>query len=78
MERAALRLLSALCAGQAAASFPIAELAAAGVKRISLAVSLYLAALTGADAALREILEQGTFGYTGRILTSAELDPILK
>lgn len=54
-------------------SFSVAELAAAGVKRISLATSLYRAALNGLLEAAREVREQGTFGYLDRIAGSAEL-----
>ena len=44
-------------------SFTVAELTAAGVKRISLAGSLYRSAMTGAVAAALEVKDQGTFGY---------------
>jgi 2-methylisocitrate lyase-like PEP mutase family enzyme len=44
-------------------SFSTAELAAAGVKRISLATSLYRAAMAGMLQAAREVKEQGSFGY---------------
>jgi 2-methylisocitrate lyase-like PEP mutase family enzyme len=44
-------------------SFSVAELEAAGVRRISLATSLYRAAMTGLFQAAREVKEQGTFGY---------------
>ena len=44
-------------------SFTVAELAAAGVKRISLATSLYRAAMTGLMNAAKEVREHGTFGY---------------
>ena len=44
-------------------SFTLRELEAAGVRRISVATSLYRAAMTGLIAAAREIREQGTFGY---------------
>ncbi len=64
--------------GMSGVSFSVAELAAVGVKRISLAASLYRAALTGVDAAVREIREQGTFTYAGRILTSDEVRPLLR
>ncbi len=50
-------------AGIKGQSFPVAELEAAGVKRISVATSLYRAAMTGMLNAAREIREQGTFGY---------------
>jgi len=54
------------------------ELKAAGVKRVSLAASLYRAALSGVDTAAREILETGTFGYCDRILTSSDVKPWLR
>jgi 2-methylisocitrate lyase-like PEP mutase family enzyme len=54
-------------------SFSLPELAAAGVRRVSLATSLYRAAVTGLVAAAREIREHGTFGYLETSLASAEL-----
>jgi 2-methylisocitrate lyase-like PEP mutase family enzyme len=53
-------------------SFTVAELAAAGVRRISLSTSLYRAAMTGFLAAAREVKEQGTFGYLDRTVTTPE------
>jgi 2-methylisocitrate lyase-like PEP mutase family enzyme len=53
-------------------SFTVAELAAAGVRRISLATSLYRAAMQGLVDAAREIRETGTFGYVDRTMTSGE------
>src|SRR3954469_23303807 len=44
-------------------SFTIAALSAAGVKRISLATSLYRAAMTGLLNAAKEVREHGTFAY---------------
>jgi 2-methylisocitrate lyase-like PEP mutase family enzyme len=44
-------------------SFSVAELAEAGVKRISLATSLYRAAMHGVLTAAQEVLEHGTFEY---------------
>jgi 2-methylisocitrate lyase-like PEP mutase family enzyme len=54
-------------------SFSVAELQAAGVKRISLATSLYKAAMTGLVEAAREVKEKGTFGYLDRSLTTPQL-----
>jgi 2-methylisocitrate lyase-like PEP mutase family enzyme len=54
-------------------SFSVAELADAGVRRISLATSLYRAALTGLADAAHEVREHGTFGFLDRILPSSEL-----
>lgn len=53
-------------AGMAGKSFTVAELREAGVRRVSLAGSLYRAAMTAASQAAREVLEQGTFGYLDR------------
>jgi 2-methylisocitrate lyase-like PEP mutase family enzyme len=53
-------------------SFSVAELAAAGVRRVSLATSLYRAAMSGLVEAAREIRESGTFAYVDRTMTSGE------
>jgi 2-methylisocitrate lyase-like PEP mutase family enzyme len=44
-------------------SFSVAELQAAGVRRISLATSLYRVAMAAMRRAATEVHEQGTFGY---------------
>ena len=54
-------------------SFSVAELEAAGVKRISLATSLYRMAMTGLVDAAREVKDKGTFGYIDRSMASQEL-----
>lgn len=59
-------------------SFSVTELEAAGVKRISLATSLYRAAMTGLAVAAREIRERGTFEYLNHSLTTAELMDLMK
>jgi len=59
-------------------SFSVAELAAAGVRRVSLATSLYRAAMTGLINAAREIRDSGTFDYLDRMVTSAEFAGYLK
>jgi 2-methylisocitrate lyase-like PEP mutase family enzyme len=53
-------------------SFSVAELAAAGVRRVSLATSLYRAAMSGLANAAREIHESGTFGYLDNTMSSGE------
>ena len=55
-------------------SFSVAELEAAGVKRISLATSLYRAAMSGLAEAAREVNEHGSFGYLERTMSTAELN----
>lgn len=59
-------------------SFSVAELQAAGVKRISLATSLYRAAMTGLVVAAREVRESGTFGYLDGTMKTAELNAWMK
>jgi 2-methylisocitrate lyase-like PEP mutase family enzyme len=56
-------------AGIPGRSFSVADLAAVGVRRVSLAASLYRAALGGMVAAVREVATTGTFTYTERIWT---------
>ncbi|MCC6394373.1 MAG: isocitrate lyase/phosphoenolpyruvate mutase family protein [Bryobacterales bacterium] len=58
-------------------SFPVAELATAGVRRISLATSLYRAAMSGLLDAAREAQTSGTFGFVERCATTAELNRIM-
>ena len=59
-------------------SFTVAELAAAGVKRISFASSLYRAAMTGLLGAAREIKESGTFDYLAQTMTTPDLNKFLE
>jgi len=59
-------------------SFTVAELQAAGVKRITLAASLHRAAMTGLLAAAREVAEKGSFGYLDGLVSSSELNEIMK
>src|SRR5260221_718139 len=47
--------------------------AQAGVRRISLASSLWRASMTGLVEAAREVKEQGTFGYLERSLATPDL-----
>ena len=55
-------------------SYSVAELAGAGVKRISFAASFWRASMTGLANAAREALERGTFGYVEQTLTTAEVN----
>ncbi len=61
-------------AGIRGRSFTTAELGAAGVKRISLATSLYRAAMSGLLAAATEVKEHGTFGYVETTMATPELN----
>ncbi len=65
-------------AGARGRSFPLADLEAAGVRRVSLATSLYRAAMTGLVDAAREIAAAGTFGYVERSVSGAELEALLR
>ncbi|MGH7078909.1 MAG: isocitrate lyase/PEP mutase family protein [Acetobacteraceae bacterium] len=65
-------------AGMPGRSFPVAALAKAGVRRVSLATSLYRAAITGLIAAAREVRDEGTFGYVDRGLKTAEINDLMK
>ena len=64
-------------AGIRGKSFSVAELEAAGVRRISLASSLYRAAMSGLAGAAREVMEQGSFSYLDRAMTTQELNRYL-
>ncbi len=64
-------------AGIPGQSFSIADLAAAGVKRISLATSLYTYAITAMHEAAKEIQDKGTFDYIDRT-TTVDFNTILK
>jgi 2-methylisocitrate lyase-like PEP mutase family enzyme len=54
-------------------SFTVTELEAAGVRRISLATSLYRAAMTGLLDAAREVKENGSFGYLDGSVSTPDL-----
>lgn len=64
-------------AGIRGKSFPAADLAAAGVKRISLATSLYRAAMTGLLDAARQV-QAGDFGFLERCANTADLYAVMK
>lgn len=59
-------------------SFSVSELAAAGVKRICLATSLYRAAMTGLLDAAIEVNETGTFAFLDRCLPTPVLTELMK
>jgi len=65
-------------AGMRGKSFALADLAAAGVKRVSLSTSLYRAALTGLLAAGQEVRKAGTFGYVETLMSGDELEKYLR
>ena len=65
-------------AGIKGKSFSVSELAAAGVRRISLATSLYRAAMTGFLDAARQVKETGEFGFLDRCVTTPELHKLMR
>ena len=65
-------------AGIKGKSFSVADLAAAGVRRISLATSLYRAAMTGLLNAAREVADKGEFAFLDGSATTAELLALMK
>jgi 2-methylisocitrate lyase-like PEP mutase family enzyme len=64
-------------AGIKGRSFTTAELEKAGVKRVSLATSLYRAAMTGLANAAREVKEHGTFSYVDTTMATPELNSFM-
>jgi 2-methylisocitrate lyase-like PEP mutase family enzyme len=65
-------------AGIKGKSFSVPELAEAGVKRISLATSLYKAAMTGLLNAAREVKQNGTLGYIDTAMATPELNGFMQ
>jgi 2-methylisocitrate lyase-like PEP mutase family enzyme len=65
-------------AGIKGKSFSVAELEAAGVRRISVATSFYRAAMSGLADAAREVREQGSFGYLERTMTTPDLNGFMR
>jgi 2-methylisocitrate lyase-like PEP mutase family enzyme len=75
---AALKKPVNFMAGIKGKSFSVPELAAAGVRRVSLATSLYRAAMSGLVDAARELQGQGSFGYLEHSLTTPELNAYME
>jgi len=65
-------------AGIKGKSFTVAELQAAGVRRVSLATSLYRLAMTGVVEAAREVKDKGTFGYLDRSLGTPDVNAFMQ
>jgi 2-methylisocitrate lyase-like PEP mutase family enzyme len=65
-------------AGIKGKSFTVAELQAAGVRRVSLATSLYRLAMTGLVDAAREVKDKGTFGYLDRSLATPDVNAFMQ
>jgi 2-methylisocitrate lyase-like PEP mutase family enzyme len=65
-------------AGIRGKSFSVGELAAAGVRRISIATSLYRAAMTGFLDAAYQVRDAGQFGFLDRCVTTPELNKLMR
>jgi len=59
-------------------SFSVSELVGAGVKRISLATSLYRAAMTAFLDAANEVSNKGEFSFLDRCVTTPELNKLMR
>jgi 2-methylisocitrate lyase-like PEP mutase family enzyme len=59
-------------------AFPVAELAALGVKRVSVATAFYRAAMDGLRAAAREVHDHGTFEFIDRVMPSSEVNAFMR
>jgi 2-methylisocitrate lyase-like PEP mutase family enzyme len=75
---AALRKPFNFMAGIRGKSFSVAELQAAGVKRISLATSLYRCAMTALADAAREVQTAGSFGYLERAMPTPDFNRLMQ
>jgi 2-methylisocitrate lyase-like PEP mutase family enzyme len=65
-------------AGIPGKSWTLQELEACGVRRVSVATSLFKAAMTGVLRAGEEILGKGSFNYLDRIAPTAEINRFLR
>ena len=74
----ALKKPFSFMAGIKGKSFSVAELEAAGVKRISLATSLWKAAMSGLIDAATEVKDKGTFGYLDRAVSTPDFNAFMQ
>jgi len=74
----ALRRPFNFMAGIRGKSFSVAELQSAGVKRISLATSLYRSAMTALADAAREVQTEGRFDYLERTMSTADFNRLMR
>jgi 2-methylisocitrate lyase-like PEP mutase family enzyme len=65
-------------AGIKGKSFTVTALSGAGVKRVSLATSLYRAAMTGLVNAAKEVQESGTFDYLDETLATPAMNAFMR
>lgn len=65
-------------AGIGGLAFPLADLEAAGVRRVSTGSTLVRAALTGLRDAASEIKESGSFGFLDRLMSGGEVTGVMR
>jgi 2-methylisocitrate lyase-like PEP mutase family enzyme len=65
-------------AGIKGKSFSVSKLSAAGVRRISLATSLYRAAMTGFLDAAREVMDAGQFSFLDDCVSTPEIVKLME
>jgi len=58
-------------------SFSVSELAAAGVRRISLATSPYRVAMTSLVDTMRQVKDTGSFEFVDQIMSTAQLNDLM-
>jgi 2-methylisocitrate lyase-like PEP mutase family enzyme len=75
---AALRKPFNFMAGIRGKSFSVAELQDAGVKRISLATSLYRSAMTALAEAAHEVCREGSFRYLEHTMPTPDLNRLMQ
>jgi 2-methylisocitrate lyase-like PEP mutase family enzyme len=73
-----LDAVRAVCAATAKPFNFMAGIKDKSLKRISLATSLYRAAMTGLLAAAKEVREHGTFGYIDTSLATPDMNAFLR
>ena len=64
-------------AGIKGKSFSVAELEAAGVRRVSVATSFYRAAMSSLLTAAQEVKDKGSFGYLERTMATPDLNAFM-
>lgn len=69
--------VNAVMSFRGAGQFPLEDLAAAGVKRVSIGGSSYRVALGAFREAMTELRDFGTFGYLDRAPTTAEVNKVM-
>ncbi len=75
--RAVTKPVNAVMSFRGAGQFPLKDLAAAGVRRVSTGGSTYRVAFGALQKAVEELREAGTFGYLDAAPTTAEVNAVM-